>query len=266
MSSYPIRSFIKAPEGYSLISADLSAAEAWVVAYLAADENMKKYLGLKKLHEFAASVIFDKPLDQITYMERYTGKKGNHSLNYKTSAEELVRSINKEGIITISVAKGKIYYAKWHTAFNVKYWWREIEDKINRTRTITTTYGRKRVFYGIINSDLLKEATAYEPQSTVADHMNGAVHDELNIKGGLKSIYENIILPSNNSIRMIQTAYDSILIECPTNLCKEIGERVVKELERPLIVNGQSFTIPVDCDIYPERWGEGAISLDRFTS
>lgn len=262
---YPIRSIVKAPPGYSLISADLSAAEAWVVAYLANDENMKKYLQLKKIHEFAASVIFDKTLDTILPLERYTGKKANHSLNYKTSAEELVRSINKEGVITISVAKGKIYYTKWHSVFNVKYWWAEIEQRMYRDRTIITCYGRKRVFYGQINSDLLKEATAYEPQSTVADHMNGAVQKEIGIEGGLKKLYEDIVIPSGGYIRMIQTAYDSILIECPTSLCKEIGEQTVSILTRPLMVNGQTFTIPVDCDIYPERWGEGAIPLGEYS-
>ena len=86
--------------------------------------------------------------------------------------------------------------------------------------------------------------------------MNGAVQPELGIEGGLLTIYRNIILPSKEEIRMIQTAHDSVVLECPRPLISEISEQTVSILKRPLVVGGETFTIPVDCDIYPERWGE----------
>ena len=256
MSVYPIRSIIRARDGCSLISVDLSAAEAWVVAYLANDVNMQRELENGDLHKFAASIIFQKPVEEITKSERYVGKKANHSLNYRTSASKLCESINKEGIITVSLPQAKTYWTRWHAAFNVKYWWAEIDDKLRRDRILITPYRRKRIFYGLWNDDLLKEATAYVPQSTVADHMNGAVQPEVGRRGGLLEIYRKIVVPSKGEIKMIQTAHDSVLIECPQKLISEISQRVLSLLRRPLMVNGQTFTIPVDCDIYPERWGE----------
>jgi DNA polymerase I-like protein with 3'-5' exonuclease and polymerase domains len=253
---YPLRSIIRAREGCSLISTDLSAAEAWVVAYLARDVNMQRELAGGDLHKYAASIIFQKPTTQITKEERYVGKKGNHSLNYRTSAGKLCESINKEGIVTVSLPQAKTYYERWHSAFNVRMWWADIDDKLRRDRTLITPYQRKRIFYGMWNDDLLKEATAYVPQSTVADHMNGAVQPELGIKGGLLEIYHKVIKKSKNEIKMIQTAHDSVVLECPRPLLNEISEQVVSLLRRPLVVNGETFTIPVDCDIYPERWGE----------
>jgi hypothetical protein len=135
-------------------------------------------------------------------------------------------------------------------------WWAEIDDKLRRDRILITPYRRKRTFLGLWNDDLLKEATAYVPQSTVGDHMNGAVQPELGIEGGLKAIYHQIIIPSKEEIKMIQTAHDSVVLDCPKPLISEISEQTVSLLHRPLVVNGETFTIPVDCDIYPERWGE----------
>jgi hypothetical protein len=86
--------------------------------------------------------------------------------------------------------------------------------------------------------------------------MMGAVQPELGIEGGILTIYNKIAKPSKGDIRLIQTAYDSVLIECPKTLLEEVGEWCIDILTRPLIVNGQSITIPVDCDVYPERWGE----------
>jgi DNA polymerase-1 len=255
---YPFRSIIRAREGCSLISVDLSAAEAWVVAYLARDENMKRELADGDLHKYAASIIFQKPVNLITKSERYVCKKGNHSLNYRTSAGKLCESINKEGIVTVSLPQAKTYYERWHSAFNVRMWWAEIDDKLRSTRTLITPYKRQRYFFGLWNDDLLKEATAYVPQSTVADHMNGAVQPELGIEGGLLTIYRKIILPSKKEIKMIQTAHDSVVLETPKALISEVAEQTVSILKRPLMVNGETFTIPVDCDIYPERWGEAA--------
>jgi len=251
-----LRSMIRAREGCSLISTDLSAAEAWVVAYLARDVNMQRELAGGDLHKYAAAIIFQKDSSLITKEERYVGKKGNHSLNYRTSAGKLCESINKEGIVTVSLPQAKTYYERWHSAFNVRMWWADIDDKLRRDRTLITPYRRKRIFYGMWNDDLLKEATAYVPQSTVADHMNGAVQPELGVRGGLLAIYQDIIKKSNNEILMIQTAHDSVVLECPKPLVDEISEQVVSLLRRPLVVNGETFTIPVDCDIYPERWGE----------
>lgn len=252
----PLRSIIRARDGCSLISVDLSAAEAWVVAYLARDLNMQRELAGGDLHKYAASIIFQKPTTEITKEERYVGKKGNHSLNYRTSAGKLCESINKEGIITVSLPQTKTYFERWHSAFSVRMWWAEIDDKLRRDRTLITPYKRKRIFFGLWNDDLLKEATAYVPQSTVADHMNGAVQPELGIEGGLLTIYRDIILPSKEEIRMIQTAHDSVVLECPRPLISETSEQTVSILKRPLVVGGETFTIPVDCDIYPERWGE----------
>lgn len=91
----PLRSMYVAPKGKTLCGFDLSAAEAWVVAYLADDANMKRELADGDLHSYSAVGIFERAVDLsipgkkkydgvINEEERYIGKKMNHAGNYRT--------------------------------------------------------------------------------------------------------------------------------------------------------------------------------------
>lgn len=270
----PIRSMYCAPKGSVLISADLSAAEAWVVAYLARDRNMQRELAEGDIHCFSACNIFDIPYDaeakgkekygEFPEDKRYVGKKFNHAGNYRTTPFKITEFVNKEGIITISVADAKKFHTKWLGAFNLHNWWSEIDYIANTTKTLTTTYGFRMKFWGMYNDDLKKEMTAFEPQSTVASHMHGAIHPELGIRGGNLMIYEDIVLPSHGEIRMCNTAHDSVMLEVPFEMKDEIAAGMVKALKRPMVVKGEEFTIPVDVKI-GTHWEAGMVKWKEAT-
>jgi DNA polymerase I-like protein with 3'-5' exonuclease and polymerase domains len=257
----PLRSLIRAPKGYTLIQCDLSAAEAWVVAFRAHDDNMKKGL-LSDLHTQTARVIFEIP-DEIVVRkdgtERYVGKRINHASNYRMGVRRFVQVVNKDSdkppYVTITERQAKVYAERWHGYYNVKRWWEDIENKLRHDRTLTTIYGRRRVFYSHWSDDLLKEATAFEPQSTIADHMLGAVQPEVGVTGGLLKVYHTIIKPSKGSIKLINTSHDSGLLECPNALVNEVAEQFVDCLYRPMIIEGEELYVPVDCEV-GEVWGE----------
>lgn len=261
MANLAIRSMYRAPTGKLLCAFDLSAAEAWVVAYLARDLAMQRVLAEGDLHAYAACGIFSKPYnydspkESVSKDERYIGKKMNHAGNYRTGPFKIAEFINKEGQITISVADAKRFHEAWLKTWSLFGWWGEIDEMLQRTRTITTAYGRRRKFWGIWGEDLKKEATAFEPQSTVADHMHGAIHPELGIRGGNLGIYQDLVLPSKGEIVMCNTAHDSVMLEVPTALVDEVVPQVVALLKRPLVIKGEQFTIPVDAEV-GERWGE----------
>jgi DNA polymerase I-like protein with 3'-5' exonuclease and polymerase domains len=262
----PLRSMYTAPKGKTLCGFDLSAAEAWIVAYLAHDTNMKRELAEGDIHSFSATGIFDIKVDLNTpgkkkyeglvpEEQRYVGKKMNHAGNYRTGPFKIAEFINKEGIISISIADAKRFHAKWLATFNLQNWWSEIDYIASTSRTMTTVYGFRRRFWGMYGDDLKKEMTAFEPQSTVADHMHGAIHPELGIRGGNLAIYEDIVLPSKGEIVMCNTAHDSVMLEVPTSLVSEVVPHVISLLKRPLVVKGEEFTIPVDAEV-GDRWKE----------
>lgn len=256
-----LRAMYCAAPGNLLGYFDLSAAEAWIVAYLANEPNMKRMLQLGAIHEYAACGIFGKPFNEqapregITSDQRYVGKRMNHSGNYRTGPFKIAEFINSEGIITVSVADAKRFHTKWLNTYNLYPWWAEIDQKLEMNRTFVTTYGHRRRFWGISGDDLKKEATAYEPQSTVGDHMHGAIHPELGIPGGNLEIYRKIVLPSKGEIRMTNTSHDSVIVEFPAQLRESIVPEIVSYLRRPIIVRGEQFTIPVDGKV-GEVWDE----------
>lgn len=265
MKSYPIRGIVVAPKDHLLVNFDLAQAESWIVAYLADEPKMKQALLFGDIHRETAQHAFleisDEEWEKIESKEkklrRYTGKQYNHATAYRMGPYKAMEVINKRSdkppYLTVTLAESKTYYQKWHSYYHLDPWWASIESQLNQTRTLTTPYNRVRYFFGQWGNELFKEATAYVPQSTVADHMNGKVQSSLGIKGGVLEVKKQ--LHDKKALRIINQSHDSILNIIHKDVWKEVAEQTHKLLLRPLIVNGEELTIPVDCEV-GERWGE----------
>lgn len=255
---YYLRSMIVAPKDHVLISCDLSQAEAWVVAYLSNDPLYKYNLLNSDVHTATGSFIFNTEFSLVTKPQRYIGKKCNHSLSYGMSHYGLVEAINAESdlppYVVVTNSECKVYYDKWHSLYvNIQAWWKETEDLLRSNRTLTTPYGRSRHFHGRWGKELFKEAYAFVPQSTVADHFRGLIHPDLDIPGGVQLVRKK--LASYKDVKIINQAHDSVMIECPTNIGMEIAQLTASCLKRPIPIKHELCTIPVDCEM-GERWGE----------
>lgn len=257
MAKLKLRSMFIAPPGKLLVACDLSQAETWVVAWLADEPNMKHFLLTSDIHTETAVALFSKTFNEIIVEERYIGKQNNHANSYGMGPDRQAAVINKRSdqppYVTVTVAQCKVYQREWHGIYpRIRIWHEEVKYNLNKNMTLITPYGFKRVFYGAWDKSLWKEAYAFIPQSTVSDHFHGCVQPELGVEGGLKGIYKNIV---TDEIRIINDSHDSCMLEVPANSAHEIGERVREQLKRPVVINGESVTIPVDLEI-GERWGE----------
>ncbi len=266
---------VQAPKDHLLVQFDFSQAESWIVAFLANEPNMKRALMYGDIHtETAGSAIFYSNTgcfhdwnketktcrvcgQSVTGEQRYAGKRVNHATGYRMKAPKLAAVINKDSdkppYLTVTVGQAKKYSDGWHNYYNIKPWWSEIEERLNKDRTIITCYGRKRVFYGAWGEELFREATAHEPQSTVADHANGKLHPELGIPGGFLEVHKRFV--RTGKIPIINQSHDSILCIVHKNDIDGIAPEIHSLLARPIVLRGETFTIPVDCEI-GERWGE----------
>lgn len=256
-----IRSFLRAPKDKLLVSCDLSQAETWVVAHLANDPNMKHYLMNSDIHTETGVAIFHKPFDSIIKEERYTAKRINHASSYRMSPERFTQVYNKDaielGLPPLSIKLAREYNKTWHFLYlNIKSWWAEIEIQLGKDMTLTTPYGRKRMFFQNWGEELFKAATAHVPQSTVADHFNGFVQPELGIEGGLLKFWQEIgHSGAEKDVLICQQGHDSGIIECPKHDAEAIRDTFMACLKRPLLINGEMFTIPVDGKV-GESWGD----------
>lgn len=274
-----VRSMVRASPGHVLVAADLSQAESWIVAFRAGEPNMKRALMFGDIHtETAGNALFHANVGcnhewkavvkgelwccgcgrEVTKLMRYVGKRYNHASAYRMGADRAAEVINKDSdkppYFTVTIKQSRQFSESWHSYYNLKVWWSEIEYQLNETRSITTCYGRRRVFFGAWGTDLFKEATAFEPQSTVADHFNGHIHPQLGIRGGLLEIYRQLIKPYGDRC-LINQSHDSFIAEVPTQDGIEFAAQSKALLLRPLVIKDEEFTIPVDSEI-GERWGE----------
>ena len=233
-----IRSIFIADPGKILVNADLSQAEARVVAYLAKEERMiNVFKSGTDIHRFNASIIFGVLPKDVTPTQRQTAKNRVHGANYRIGAAKAAKLAGT----TEDKAREDLNKYKSHFP-NLENWWREVEEQVNRTRIMTNLFGRKRIFFGRWSHELINEAIAYVPQSTVGDLLNlGLIRAWSNLPPGWK-------ISANN--------HDSVLAQVPEGTDDMHIVKFFKHyFEIPLEVNGYTFIIPIDIKT-GISWGE----------
>jgi len=247
-----------ASEGNLLIQFDFKQAETWVVAHMANEPNMKHSLLHGDIHTDTACVIYNCKADAVTKPMRYIGKRSNHALAYREGYLMFTSSVNKESdkapYVVITNKEGKRITETWHGYYNLKQWWGRIEYDLGQNhRTLKTPYGRIRTFFAPWGSELFKEATAFLPQSTAVDHLNGAIQPEVGIVGGLREIRRRYV--AKGACKVVNQSHDSLIIEAANGEAHNLIEPITQLLYRPMVINGEEFRIPVEVEI-GERWGE----------
>jgi hypothetical protein len=188
---------------------------------------------------------------------RYTGKRWNHASSYRMGFKKAMQVVNSESdkppYLVVSLKESKDFSISWHGYYpRVKsVWWAEIEEKAKRNRTLVNTYGVVHVFFERWGEELFKQMTAWEPQSTIALHMNGMIHPELGIPGGVVEVHKQF----KDAMLIVNQSHDSIIADVPKANIDDVLMPVTNLLRRPLVVNGEEFLIPVDAEM-GERWGE----------
>jgi len=247
-----------APKDHVLISWDLKQAESWCVAYFANEPTMKQELAHGDIHSHTAAAIYHEPKEDMKKdkKKRYVGKQSNHMLAYRASPYRLVQTINKEsdGLVSVSNKEGFDIANVWHSLYHLENWWAQIDYDLDANgRTLVTPYGRVRTFFEAWGKELSKQATAHLAQSTAADHFTGAIHPDLGLVAGLIEVHKQFV--ETGALRLVNTAHDSAVAECHKSHTGDVIEPVTKLIGRPLIINQEQFTIPVECEM-GERWGE----------
>lgn len=203
-----IRRMFTAPEGWVILNADLSQAEARIVAMLSTDDELlAQFEAGIDVHAVQAAHIFGGRYEIYTKAyhngeecpERFLGKTCKHACNYKQTKRGAMITINTDAkkynipIQPISEWKAAEFLKKIHAA-NPKIagvFWKEIEAAIDRNKTLVNPFGRERIFFGQPGEALYREAMADIPQSTVRDQVVRAMYRMKKIKPTLKIIGES---------------------------------------------------------------------------
>ncbi|MBU2685704.1 MAG: hypothetical protein KKF27_20875, partial [Gammaproteobacteria bacterium] len=246
-------------EGYIGYSFDLSQIENRLVAYVGGViSQIEAFETGIDLHRLTASIIFNKPYDQISgedgssdlgdgrQSERYWGKKGNHAINYDVSYK-------KFGLINeLPETEAKQILAAVHRGYpQIKGGYHlVIQEMLKKNRTITNLFNRHRLFLGPIfpqppyipNSaceDTFRQAYAHLPQSTTADKIN---------EQGIEFIYYN--QEEFAPIELLAQIHDSVVFQIPLSLPwidhAEMLLKIKRSLETPLTWHSSPIPTPAD--------------------
>lgn len=223
-------------EGKIFLNADLSQAEARVVAWLAEEDRLiKVFQDGGDIHRRNAAKIFRKPEGEITKQEREIAKRVVHASNYGMGPVTFAKNAG----IAIPEAKRLLnaYFAEFP---RIKLWHMSIERELKQSRTLITPLGRRRTFFNRWDESLKKEAYAFIPQSTVADILNM----------GLRRLYEKYRRTDNQLLLQI---HDAVLMQVPCLEVQKVVTEVRETLSIPIMIHHKELIIPVDISV-GENW------------
>lgn len=219
--------FIAAP-GWKILHADLSQAEARVVAWISEDDELiHRFLtpGFD-IHSYVASArVYHIPLDQVTKALRSKAKACVHSGNYGIGPKTF------SYISGIPFNEAKKALGAYQSNPSLQLWWEGVRLELQKSRTLWTPFHRRRTFYGRLDEHTFREAYGFVPQSTVGDYINCAFYR-----------LDSLLDPSR--AKMILQVHDEIDIEVEDSYIEECYNLMLKCLSIPLIFNPKRKDIP----------------------
>jgi DNA polymerase-1 len=229
-----IRGAFVAPPGHVILSADYSQIELRVLADLAADpELVDAFSTGEDVHVRTASLIFEKPRDQVTPDERRAAKTINFGVIYGMGDSALAKQL---GI-------GREEAARFIAAYFARYAGvaRFMDQTVAAARqgeAVRTRLGRRRFLPNLhsANRALRLEAERIARntpiQGTAADILKLAMID-LGRPGAV----------CGGRARMVLTVHDELVFEVPEELAHDAGEEIrarmsaAMKLAVPLVVD-----------------------------
>ncbi|SDB17207.1 DNA polymerase I [Desulfonatronum thiosulfatophilum] len=229
-----MRACFTAPEGHQLISADYSQIELRVLAHLSEDPHLRDlFTRGVDVHAGTAAILFVKDPDQVTADERRKAKTINFGLLYGMGPQKLGRDLG------IGLQKAKEFIALYFMRLQkVRDFYEHIVAQAKEQGAVFTLAGRRRILPDINSrNDNMAQTARRMAINTV---VQGSAADI--IKMAMIRVHHDEILRELRA-RMVLQVHDELLLEVPTQSCREAGARVadlmatVVNLDVPLVVD-----------------------------
>lgn len=224
------------------VEIDLSQAESRFVALDAQETTLMGMIERKEdIHRFVAAEIYQKPMAEITHEERQLGKKSGHGANYAMGANTFMDSCLKEMDLVIDKKMATRVLESYHKLFpQIRKWHEQINNEVTTRRKLTNPLGLERYFYGRVDSNTMREAYAYRPQSTipmVTNHLILALCEQRKL--------------SKLKFELFMQVHDSCILACAPQDLDQIAEFALNtDLWHPeIILPGGRLVIPTDIKV-----------------
>jgi DNA polymerase I-like protein with 3'-5' exonuclease and polymerase domains len=233
---------------------DYKQAEAMVVAWLAEDlQQISDFSDGADIHCRTVQILYDCDYQQAVdgyrnkepewILRRNLGKPVRHGFNYKLGEQGLRRQFIMMDMDVPTKECRRLLQAMASNVPAVGRWQAEVEETVRLTRRLVNPFGLSRTFLGIIDADVIREATAFVPQSTVGQMLNLA----------LRRIYQRPEIMT--SVDFLLQIHDAILAQAPIDELQKWATLVGELMLMPLTIKGRELVIETDCDCGPS-WGD----------
>jgi uracil-DNA glycosylase family 4 len=241
--------------GMELGEVDLERAEAHIVAFLINDELILDLIAKGgDIHKHRASMMYGKSIDEVTKDERNNAKKGVHAVHYDVGMNTFLDILNEGRDVPFTPREGRYIFNLIHEKIPTARRYQEhIANLLKKDRTLWSLTGRRRTFYDRfyvwnptwkiwqINKDLLREAYAWIPQTTVPDVTNQA----------LSKVYYNY----KKYVNILLQIHDALLFEYKPEHRRIAHEIVHEAMSIPLYYQGRTMTMGIEHK-YGDNWLE----------
>ena len=234
-----VRSTFLPDPGHIFLEVDLSQAEARVVYVLSGNEDLIKLAQTPSWkfdqHIYNASMIFGIKPENVSYDQRYFGKRTVHGAQRGLQGEKMSNELLKEGYV-LTPEECQAMLDNYMAAFpGIKTYFDWVELQIMRYGELRNGWGRLwRVKHEKADSELYRRAYSFLPQSEVADLINQ-----------LGFIPMASVITSWEGARICAQVHDSLLVTCQPQHAWHIAKTMQYMLERERTYEGANGVVPL---------------------
>lgn len=244
-----LRSIFISDPGYKFAKCDAKSGESFCVGaiewnlfhdgrYLDVCESGDPHTAVARICwpnlKWTGDINHDKAIAETPYYRHYTHrfmcKKLGHGSNYGGKPNTLA----EQAKLPIDVVAQ--FQPRYFQAFPAHLLWQQwVEETLRKRGCLTSLLGRKRYFFGRRNDPAtLREAIAYDPQSSLADIVNQAM----------------LKIWRQGYVQIVGHVHDALIFQYPEEMEDEIIPRIIQDLviEVPLS-HGRTLRIPYDAQV-----------------
>jgi DNA polymerase-1 len=232
------RIFSASDDDHVIVEADYGRIEIWCAYFESGDPQLLEDLQTGDYHAKSASIILQKPVEQVTKQDRFTSKFVTFGIMYGRGAPSLA-----QGELQCSVREAERYLANWLARYPIYSTWREAKRReAMQIGELHSKTGRKRRF-GMIRGEkahkALNQALNFPLQSLASDVM-------------LSSLIELHSMLEPYDAHICFSVHDSILFEVRKDNLQVVLDLIKAVMTRPRFPEIGS----VDIDLaYGPNWG-----------
>lgn len=238
-----IRKCFVAPTGRVLIAADYSQIQLRLLADVADIKTFKNtFISNADIHEQTARQIFNIPDTTIVPKDlRRAAKTVNFSIIYGIS------SFGLSGQLGISRAAAQEIINSYMAGLpEIKTYIENIKKFATENACVYTPWGRRIELPEVKNPRM----RSYAMRAAINAPIQGFEADLMRL--AMITIYNDIIVPNQDKIRMIMQVHDEMVFECDKDMAENFAQQIKSTME-----NIAHLSVPLRADyVIAEYWGK----------